>query len=175
MREESWVWAKNQVNCHCHHQPATLATGHFIHDSLLSSPAFLKLSDSQFSCLKVMSSSWSFCLTNPTKNKMPGDYLAQLQIRKRLRKTNLKHVCTVQFSSVQLLSRVRLFASPWTAARQACLSITNSRSPPKLKSIESVMPSSHLILCRPLLLLPSIFPSIRVFSNESALRMCVRF
>ena len=70
-------------------------------------------------------------------------------------------------SSVQLLSRVRLFAAPWTAARQASLSITNSRSLLKLMSIESVMPSNHLILCCPLLLPPSIFPSIRVFSNES--------
>ena len=76
-----------------------------------------------------------------------------------------------QFSSVQLLSRVWLFATPWTAARQTSLSITNSQSPSKLMSIESVMPSSHLILCHPLLLLPSIFPSIRVFSNESALRI----
>ena len=74
-------------------------------------------------------------------------------------------------SSVQLLSRVRLFATPWSAARQASLSITNSWSLPKLIFIESVMPSNHLILCRPLLLLPSIFPSIRVFSNESALRI----
>ena len=71
-------------------------------------------------------------------------------------------------SSVQLLSRVRLFATPWTAAS---LSITNSQSLPKLMSIESVMPSNHLILCHPLLLLPSIFPSIGVFSNESALRI----
>ena len=76
-----------------------------------------------------------------------------------------------QFSSVQLLSRVRLFATPWTTACQASLSITNSQSLPKLMSIESVMPSNHLILCHPLLLLPSIFPSIRVFSNESALRI----
>ena len=74
-------------------------------------------------------------------------------------------------SSVQLLSHVRLFATPWTAAHQASLSITNSRSLFKLMSIESVMTSSHLILCHPLLLLPSIFPSIRVFSNESALRI----
>ena len=73
-------------------------------------------------------------------------------------------------SSVQLLSRVQLFATPWTAAHQASLSITNSRSLTKLLSIESVMPSNHLILCRPLLL-PSIFPNIRVFSNESALRI----
>ena len=73
------------------------------------------------------------------------------------------------FSSVQSLSHVRLFATPWTEAHQASLSITNSWSLPKLISIELVMPSNHLILCRPLLLLPSIFPSIRGFSNESAL------
>ena len=70
-----------------------------------------------------------------------------------------------QFSSVQSLSRVRLFQTPWTAARQASLFITNSQSLPKLMSIELVMPSNHLILCCPLLL-PSIFLSIRVFSNE---------
>ena len=73
------------------------------------------------------------------------------------------------FSSVQSLSGVRLFVTPWTAAYQACLSITNSRSLPKLMSIELVMPCNHLILCCPLLLLPSIIPSIRVFSNESVL------
>ena len=78
---------------------------------------------------------------------------------------------SVQFSSVQSLSPVWLFATPWIAARQASLSITNSRSSRKFMSIESVMPSSHLILCRPLLLLPPIPPSIRVFSNESTLRM----
>ena len=77
----------------------------------------------------------------------------------------------VQFSSVQLLSRVRLFSTPWIAARQAFLSITNSRSSLKLTSIKSVIPSSHLILCRPLLLLSPIPPSIRVFPNESTLRM----
>ena len=75
------------------------------------------------------------------------------------------------YSSVQLLSRVWLFVTPWTAACQASLSITNSQSPPKPMSIESVMPSNHLILCHPLLLLPSIFPSIRVFSNGSGLRI----
>jgi len=74
-------------------------------------------------------------------------------------------------SSVQLLSRVWLFATPWTAARQASLSITNSRSSLRLTSIKSLMPSNHLILCHPLFLLPSIFPSIRVFSNESTLRI----
>ena len=73
------------------------------------------------------------------------------------------------FSSVQLLNHVQLLATPWTATRQASLSITNSQSPAKHMSIESVMPSNHFILCRPLLLLPSIFPSNRVFSNESAL------
>ena len=94
-----------------------------------------------------------------------------------LQSTGLQRVgydlaCTsVQFSSVQSLSCVRLFATPRTAARQASLSITNSRSSFTLTSIESVMPSSHFILCRPLLLLPSIPPSIRVFSNESTLHM----
>ena len=76
-----------------------------------------------------------------------------------------------QFSSVQSLSCVGLFAAPWTAAHQASLSITNSQSLLKHMSIESVMPSNHLILCHHLLLLPSIFPSIRVFSNESALHI----
>ena len=76
-----------------------------------------------------------------------------------------------KLSSVQLLSHVWLFATPWTEAHKASLSFTNSRSLLKLMSIESVMPSNHLILCHPLLLQPSIIPSIRVFSNESALRM----
>ena len=75
---------------------------------------------------------------------------------------------SVQFSSVQSLSHVPLFATPWTAAREAILSITNSRSFLKLMSIKSVMPSNHLILCHHFLLLPSIFPSIRVFSNVSS-------
>ena len=75
------------------------------------------------------------------------------------------------FSSVQLLSCVRLFATPWITTRQTSLSITNSQSFPKLMSIESVMPSNHLILCCRLLLLPPIPPSIRVFSDESALHM----
>ena len=77
----------------------------------------------------------------------------------------------IQNSSVQSLSRVQLFATPWIAARQASLSITNSWSSLRLTSIESAMPSSHLILCRPLLLLPPIPPSLRVFSNESTLRI----
>ena len=80
---------------------------------------------------------------------------------------------SVQFSSVQSLSRVRLFATPWTAARQASLFFTNFRSSLRLMSIESVIPSNHLILCLPFLLLPSIFPSIRVFLNESVL--CIKW
>ena len=78
---------------------------------------------------------------------------------------------SVQFSSFQLLSSVQLFVTPRTAAHQASLSITNSQSLLKFMSIESLMPSSHLILCHPLLLLPSIFPSIKGFSNESVLRI----
>ena len=84
-----------------------------------------------------------------------------------------REVCWVQFSSVQSLSHVQLFATAWIAACQASLSITNSWSSPKLMCIESVMPSSHLILCCPLFLLPPIPPSIRVFSNESTL--CTRW
>ena len=81
--------------------------------------------------------------------------------------------CFLQFSSVQSFRRVRIFVTPWTAAHQASLSITNSQSLLKLISIELVMPSNHLILSHPLLLPPSIFPSIRVFSNESVL--CIRW
>ena len=83
----------------------------------------------------------------------------------------LPHQGISQFSSLQSLSHVQLFATLWTAACQASLSITNSRSLLKLMSIESVMPSNHLILCCPLILLPSIFPSSRVFSNESVLHI----
>ena len=81
------------------------------------------------------------------------------------------YVFSPQFSSVQLLSCIRLSVTPWTVAHQASLPITDSQSLPKLMSIESVMPSNHLILCHPLLLQPSIFPSIRGFSNESALHI----
>jgi len=93
-----------------------------------------------------------------------------------VKEANLKRLHAVlfqvyQFSSIQSLSRVRLSVTPWIAARQASLSITNSQSSLRLRSIESVMPSRHLILCRPLLLLPPIPPSIRVFSNESTLRI----
>ena len=89
----------------------------------------------------------------------------------RVWKDELQPLMQIQFSSVQLLSHVQLFATPWTAARQASLSITNSRSLLKLLSIELVMPSNHLILCHPLLFPPSIFPSIIVFSNESGLHI----
>ena len=92
-------------------------------------------------------------------------------LKLNIQKTKIMTSGPIQFSSVQSLSRVRLFATPWLSAHQASLSITNSRSSPRLTSIESVMPSSHLILCHPLLLLPPIPPSIRVFSNESTLHM----
>ena len=98
---------------------------------------------------------------NPRKNKWPNQKMGQ-----RTKQTFLQRRWLVQ-----PLSRVRLITTPWTAARQASLSITNTRSSPKPMSIESVMPSNHLILCRPLVFLPSIFPSIRDFSNESALRI----
>ena len=82
-------------------------------------------------------------------------------------------ICSVQFSSVQSLSRVWLFATPWIEARQASLSITNFRSSLRFTSIESLMPSNHLIHCHPFLILPSIFPSIRLLSKESVL--CIRW
>ena len=85
--------------------------------------------------------------------------------------SHIVHLSSVQFTSVQSLSHVQLFATPRTAACQASLSITNSQNPPKPMSTELVMPSNYLILCCPLLILSSIFPSIRVFSNESALHI----
>ena len=101
-----------------------------------------------------MSQIWGVRLSRGVKNRVP------------------LHIILLQlFISVQSLSRVQLFATPWTAVCQASLSITNSQSLLKLMSIESVMPSNNLFLCRPLLLLPSVFPGIRVFSNESALRI----
>ena len=99
--------------------------------------------------------------------------LRSLAIHYSLTVTLHLNTTSVQFSSFQSLSRVWLFATPWIAPRQASLSITNSRSSLKLMSIELVMPSNHLILCHPLLLLPSVLPSIRVFSNESDL--CIRW
>ena len=97
------------------------------------------------------------------------DYVILWEIVKRIRNCDKNVIC--QFSSVQSLSHVRLFATPWIAAGQASLSITNSRSSLRLATVESVMPSSHLILGCPLLLLPPIPPSIKVFSNESTLHM----
>ena len=91
---------------------------------------------------------------------------------KKKKNPETKDICVIsQYRSVQLLSHVRLFVTPWTAAHQDSLSITNSQSLLKLMFIESVMPSNHLILCHPLLLLPSILPSIRVFSSESVLHI----
>jgi len=125
------------------------------------SPYYHKWSESHS---VVSNSMWLHGLYNfPGQNTVVGS-LSLLQVQ---------FSSVAQFSSVQSLSRVRLFAIPWIAARQASLSITNSWSLPKLMSTESVMPSNHLILCRPLLLMPSIFPNIRVFSNESVL--CIRW
>ena len=115
------------------------------------------------SCLLISGSKWP----DGTKINLTMELLKIKQVISKFLK--FEWVAPLQFSSVQSLSRVRLFATPWTAARQAFLSITNSQSLPKLMSIELVMPSNHLILCHPLLLLPSIFPNISVFSNESAL------
>ena len=108
----------------------------------------------------------------PGHNEGPGSLVCcSAWVAKGWRRLSNWTAMSVQFSSVQSLSHVQLFATPWTAAHQASLSITNSWSLPKLMSIESVMPSNHLILCHPLHLLPSIFPSIRYFSNESALHI----
>ena len=96
-----------------------------------------------------------------------------MSISRQMNKEVVLHIYNGIFSSVQSLSCIQLFATPWIAARQASLSIANSQSSLKLMSIESVMPSNHLILCHPLLFPPSIFPSIRVFSNESVL--CIRW
>ena len=102
----------------------------------------------------------------PCPSTTPGVLLKLMSIKSVMPSSHLILCC-------QLLSRVQLFVTPWTAAHQASVSITNSWSLPKLMSIESVMPSNHLILCHPLLLPPSIFPSIRVSSNESVL--CIRW
>ena len=99
----------------------------------------------------------------------PRFYLCVVHIAYSVFNKYLLSLCSVQFSSVA--QSCLTLCDPWTAACQASLSITNSQSSPKLMSIESVMPSNHLILCHPLLLLPSIFPHIRVLSNESALRI----
>ena len=108
----------------------------------------------------VMSGNIPLCCVNSHVHWQTGDYLPWKS-----------RVYSVQFSSVQLLSHVRLFETPWIAACQASLSITNSQSSIRFMSIKSVMPSSHLILCHPLLLLPPIPPSIKVFSNESTLHI----
>ena len=113
---------------------------------------------------------WCYCISGSQKRpleEMASDQGPEWWAGEILR----EHLPTRGLSSIQALSRVRLFATPWTAARQASLSITNFQSLFKLMSIESVMPSNHLILCRSLLLPPLIFPSIRVFSNESPLHI----
>ena len=107
----------------------------------------------------------------PTQGLNPGLLHCRLILYQLSHKGSPRILKWVQFSSIQSLSNVQLFVTPWTAAHQASLSITNSWSLLKFRSIESVMPSNHLILCLPFLLLPSIFPSVRVFSNESVLHI----
>ena len=127
---------------------------------------------------RLLRVSWTARKSNQSilKEINPEYSLEELMLKLKLqyfghlmRRTDL--LKKTQFISVQSISCVQLFATPWTVARQASLSINNSRSLPKPISIESVMPSNCLVLCRPLLLLPSIFPSIRVFSNESVLHI----
>ena len=119
------------------------------------------------------------CIGAHVYKKKPNPFCYMNTVVLRLYSSNnrschiLRTHCIPSFSSVQLLSCVQLFATPWTAARQASLSITNSRSLFKLMSTESVMPSNYLILCHPLLLLPSTFPSISIFPKESVL--CIRW
>ena len=116
----------------------------------------------------VMIYMFNICLTYFPLDSIKGillTYSLELYVK------TLDFILNDQFSSVRLLSHVRLFATPWITACHASLSITNFQSSPKLMCIELVMPSSHLILCCPLLLLPQIPPSIRVFSNESTFRM----
>ena len=121
----------------------------------LESPADVKGRELRMECLRVINTLMSF----------PFFFLLERLLSNFLGNYNQQ----IKFSSLQSLSHVQLFATLWTTAHQDSLSITNSQSPPKPMSIVSVMPSNHLILCHPLLLLPSIFPSIRVFSNVSAL------
>ena len=122
---------------------------------------------------------WAHIFASKSPNPHTECQISKNALLKIQRKANMKLIrvpngtlyydSSIQSRSFQSLSRVRLFVTPWTAAHQALLSITNSWSLLKLISIKSVMPSNHLILCHPLLLLPSVFPSIRVFSNESVL------
>ena len=116
---------------------------------------------------------WFWILIIAFEDQVPIPWLGQIAQNpsQPYEPADLFYFSSVQFSSVQSLSHVRLFATAWTTACHASLSITNSQSLLKLMFIEWVMPSNHLILCRPLLLLPSVFSSIRVFSNESALRI----
>ena len=122
-------------------------------------------------CAQSLSCIWHFATLCKAMNSLPGFSVHGIFPGKKCWSgLPFPPVSHVQFSSVQSLSCVWLFATPRIAAHQASLSITNSRSILKLTPIESVMPSNHLILCHPLLLLPSVFPSVRVFSNELGLR-----
>ena len=123
----------------------------------------VKLQDTKLICRNLLHS-YMLIMKDPKERLKKQSHLSSHQ-------NKTKHLGINLPQSVQLFSHVQLFSTPWTTGRQASLSITNSQSLLKPMSIESVMPSNHLILCRPLLLLPSIFPSIRVFWNESALHI----
>ena len=128
-----------------------------------------------FSCPQLFQASWSFPMSwlFESGGQSIGASASASVLPMSIQGNVVSLLYYIQFSSAQSLSRVQLFETPWTAAHQTSLSITNDRSLLKLTSIESVMPSNHLILCHPFLLPPSIFPSIRVFSNESVL--CIRW
>ena len=142
--KDQWLWRENNIN-------------HTIWKKERENQLKKRMVSQTCEILSVRS---TFLYWSCSKQESGGDW-----------KFILRNNGSVQFSSVTSLSCIRLFATPWIAAHQASLSITNSWSSLRLTSIESVMPSSHLILCHPLLLLPPIPPSIRVFSNESTLHM----
>ena len=161
--------------------PPILSFPHCVHKWVLYvciSTATLQIGSSvpsfyfPYTCLNTQYSSFPFWLTSVSTVGSRFIHLDELEwIKFILTWFSPWSTATCTFSSVQSLSRVWLFETPWTTARQASLSITTSQSLPKPMFIESEMPANHLTLCRPLHLLPSIFPSIRVFPNESALRI----
>ena len=155
------LWNAQKSSCHWHRDDTNVLDSiwekgeSYIFHILYCSPfeIILAILTAKFNSIGLMGQSVCLILSFKTK------------------KSRLASFFPFSLSSVQLLSHIRLFATPWTAVCQASLSITNSWSPSRLMSIESVMPSNHLILCHPLLVLPLIFLSITVFSNESVLRI----
>ena len=173
-----WVKVRNK-RCSLSHRNGHILvslTSEFIRKCLLSTYAIDSVCPPLTTLPKAGDFSYTFSLLPLTLDLTPYTESVHVHWEKNKGKTTkimfrkqYRKICFLFFSSVQSLSCVRLFETPWIAAHQASLSITNSRSSLRLTSSESVMPSNHLILCHPLLLLPSIFPSIVVFSSESAL------